>query len=150
MTVSFEVFGVQAAEMLSEMHRLSFQEGPWSTKAIALLLQGHGTYVMVVSDRGKPTGFLMWREAADEAEILTICILPEHRAKGAACELLQEFYGKAKNNGVREIFLEVNENNKVAIMLYGKNGFEFVGRRKEYYGGKGGQKQDALIMKYSE
>ncbi len=149
MTISFEIFGVQAAELLSEMHRMSFLQDPWSAEAIELLLMGSGVFAMVVTQTEQPIGFLMWREVAGEAEILTICILPEHRTKGVASHLLQKFYSETKDNGVSKIFLEVNENNKAAIILYEKNGFEAVGRRKDYYGGKGCQKQDALIMKFS-
>lgn len=153
MTISFKILGPEAAEMLSEMHRLSFQEDGeqiWSAEEMASLLLSPGAHVMVVSDKGEPTGFLMWREAGDEAEIITICVLPALRSKGMASQLLQKFYGKTKDKDVRQIFLEVNENNKAALMLYEKNGFETVGRRKDYYGGRGVQKQDALIMKYSE
>lgn len=153
MTISFKVFGSEVAEMLSEMHGLSFQDGGeqiWSAGEIASLLQGSGVHVMVVSEKSRSIGFLMWRQVGDEAEILIICILPAHRTKGVASQLLQKFYGKIQGNGVRQIFLEVNENNRAALILYEKNGFETVGRRKDYYGDRGDQKQDALIMKYSE
>ncbi|PCI49319.1 MAG: ribosomal-protein-alanine acetyltransferase [Alphaproteobacteria bacterium] len=144
MTVAFEIFGVQAAEMLSQIHGRSFQDQRWSAGEIAALLQGPGVCAMVVSDSGQPTGFLLWRQVCDEVEILTICILPGYRARGMASQLLREFYGKIK--GGKRILLEVNENNAAAIILYEKNGFETVGRRKDYYGGQGGRKQDALIL----
>ena len=150
MISSFEIFGDQAAEMLSEIHSLSFSDSHWSASEIASLLQGRSTHAMVVSQEQKPIGFVMWREAVDEAEIITLCISPAHRSKGMASQLLYRFYDKTKANGIRRIFLEVNENNKAAIILYEKNGFETIGRRKAYYGGKGENKEDALIMRYSD
>lgn len=153
MTISFKIFGPEAAEILSEIHRLSFQDSGaqiWSAGEIATILKGPDVHALMVLETGQAIGFLMWREVSDEAEILTICTLPAHRTKGVASQLLQKFYGKIKESGVRQIFLEVNENNRAALILYGKNGFETVGRRKDYYGGKGVQKQDALIMEYSD
>ena len=152
MTVSFQVFGTEAADMLSEMHGDSFQgsgEQVWSPADMASLLEGPGVRAMVVSEQNKPAGFVLWREAGEEAEILTICIVRTHRARGLACGLLQKFYGIMAGCGVTEIFLEVNETNASALVLYERNGFEIVGRRKNYYGRRGGEKQDALIMKYS-
>lgn len=152
MIISFKLFGPEAAEILSELHRLSFPadgEQIWSTGEIKSLFQGPDTYALMVLDREQPAGFLMWRQVADEAEILTICILPAYRCKGLAGQLMQNFYGKIRDKDVKTVFLEVNENNRAALVLYGKNGFETVGRRQNYYGGKGAKKQHALMMKYS-
>ena len=151
MTISFDLLGVLSAEVLSEIHSLSFPDNKWSVKEFTSLLQGPGVHAMIVSQQQQqPAGFLLWRQAADEAEILTICILPDDRSKGLASRLLKNFFNKAKNSDIRQIFLEVNENNNPAVRLYEKNGFEIVGRRKGYYDVKGAEKQDALIMKYSE
>lgn len=138
--------------MLSEMQARSFQgtgEQLWSREAFDELLQSSGTGALVLLEHDEAVGFLMWRQVADEAEILTTAVLPTHRKRGLGYRMLQEFYAQAKVGGVREIFLEVREDNRAATGLYVKSGFEVVGRRKNYYGGKGGKKQDALIMKYS-
>ena len=47
---------------------------------------------------------------------------------------------------LESVFLEVRPSNKSAINLYGKNGFEIVGRRKNYYSTFSGR-EDALVMK---
>lgn len=150
MTISFDLLGVLSAEVLSEIHSLSFPDNKWSVKEFTSLLQGPGVHAMIVSQHQKPAGFLLWRQAADEAEILTMCILPDDRSKGLASRLLKNFFNKAKSHDIRQTFLEVNENNNPAVRLYEKNRFEIVGRRKGYYDVKGAEKQDALIMKYSE
>ncbi|PCI34561.1 MAG: ribosomal-protein-alanine acetyltransferase [Alphaproteobacteria bacterium] len=152
MTVSYQIFGPEAAGMLSEMHRLSFQGGGeqiWSSSDMTTLLAGSGVRALMVSEQSQPVGFILWREAGEEAEILTICIEPAHRARGLAGGLLQEFYGIISGSSVKDVFLEVNETNASALVLYERNGFETVGRRKNYYGGRGGDKQDALVMRYS-
>lgn len=152
MTYSFEIFGVEAAEILSEMQKRSFKgsiEQVWSPEEMASLLQSPATSALVISQTEQPLGFIVSRQVVQETEILTICVLPEHRGRGIGSHLLQEFYRRAALDGIREIFLEVRESNDAAIILYQKNNFEIVGRRKGYYGGKGAKKQDAMVMKYS-
>ncbi|MBL4613239.1 MAG: ribosomal protein S18-alanine N-acetyltransferase [Emcibacter sp.] len=152
MTVSVQMFGGEAAEILSEMQARSFQDTPeqlWSGKEFAALFQHSGTKAMILSVAAETAGFLMWRQVADEAEILTIAVLPACRGRGLGQRLLEEFYEQARVAGVRDIFLEVRADNKAAESLYAKAGFDRVGRRKNYYGGRGAEKQDALIMKYS-
>ena len=155
MTVSVQMFGGEAAEILSEMQARSFQGTPeqlWSGKEFAALFQHPGTKAMILSEgseAAETAGFLMWRQVADEAEILTIAVLPTHRGRGFGQRLLKAFYEQARVAGVRDVFLEVRADNKAAERLYTKAGFDRVGRRKNYYGGRGAEKQDALIMKYS-
>ena len=78
-------------------------------------------------------GFVICLVAKDQCEILTICVLPEWRRMGFANKLLGCVITKAKNIGVKKIFLEVAENNDLARKLYNNQGFEEFGRRKKYY-----------------
>ncbi|VAX08203.1 Ribosomal-protein-S18p-alanine acetyltransferase [hydrothermal vent metagenome] len=150
MTISFAVYDGLAkgiiAEKLSKIHRLSFQgsvEQIWTPVEISSLLLNPDTRAMTIWQNAQVTGFLMWRQAREEAEILTLCILPAFRGQGMGSQILQKFYLLAAKNKIAEIFLEVRENNAAAISLYEKNAFKAVGRRKNYYSDK-----DALIMKY--
>lgn len=150
MTISFAVYdglsGGVTAEKLSEMHRLSFQgavEQVWTPAEMSSLLLNPDTQVMTLWQEAQAIGFMMWRQAREEAEILTLCILPAWRGQGMGSQILQEFYLLAAKVKTEEIFLEVRENNAAAISLYEKNAFKAVGRRKNYY-----RDQDALIMKY--
>ena len=95
-----------------------------------------GTFA--VTAEGK--GFILCRTVLDETEILTLCVLPAYRRQGVASFLLDEAFKRAK--GTR-FFLEVNENNRAALALYSKTGFEVVGKRKKYYNNK----DDAFIMR---
>ncbi len=150
MTISFAVYDGLAkgitAEKLSEIHKLSFQgsvEQVWTPAEISSLLLNPDTQVMTIWQEAQAIGFLMWRQAREEAEILTLCILPAWRTQGMGSQILQEFYLLAAKNKIAEIFLEVRENNAPAIRLYEKNAFKAMGQRKNYYSDK-----DALIMKY--
>lgn len=165
MNISFNMVAGEAAEVLSKMQDLSFQDGPeqvWSPREMALLLRSTGVMAMVMlsekSSGGVPLGFIIWRELLDEAEILSLCILPKFRKQGLGRQILQELTLRTEKSGIKEIFLEVREDNQEALSLYDKNDFKVVGRRKNYYERPGavkngeditsGKMTDALIMKY--
>ncbi|MDH3872470.1 MAG: ribosomal-protein-alanine N-acetyltransferase, partial [Gammaproteobacteria bacterium] len=51
----------------------------------------------------------------------------------------------ARRHGAEVVFLEVRPSNRAALALYGKNGFNELGVRKDYYPTEGGR-EDALIL----
>jgi len=93
------------------------------------------------------TGFVVGQIAADQAEIITLGVLPDFRNKGHGTELLTSFEKTARLRGATEIFLEVSAENKPAIGLYRTNKFEPVGRRRKYYKDAQGMAIDAFILK---
>ena len=94
------------------------------------------------ADRAAPTGFLIWRCAGDEAEILTLGVHPDARRRGVAHALVAVFLESARENDVASAFLEVDCGNQRAICLYEAHGFLEIARRPEYYRGGG----DAIVM----
>ena len=118
-------------ERLSEIHAMSFPQA-WSAADLVELMSG-GASGLVLSEASAFSGFLLWRIAADEAEILTVAVEPDHRRKGAGWLLLQGAIHVLADAGVDRVFLEVAEDNLAAIRLYGSGGFVVVGRRKGYY-----------------
>ncbi len=87
--------------------------------------------------------FIVWRTAADEAEIISIGVTPDARRTGTASALLQIMENDVKQSGVKNIFLEVDAANIPAIGLYHKSGFQNIGTRPQYYDNG----HDAIIMK---
>ena len=77
--------------------------------------------------------YLLCYFAADEGEIVSIACHPDARRQGCAAELLTEFEKKARDLGLRGIFLEVRKSNVPAICLYERNGFASVGLRPRFY-----------------
>ena len=61
-----------------------------------------GTQAILVSSQNNPMGFVLFRKAADEAEILTICTRPAFRQKGHG-KLLMQTPRKSSQEGRREI-----------------------------------------------
>ncbi len=92
-----------------------------------------------------PAGLVLFRVAADEAEILTLGVIPEARRAGVGRALLEAALENARARGAAALFLEVAADNAVAIALYQQAGFGTVGGRKGYYSRAGGT-VDALVL----
>jgi ribosomal-protein-alanine N-acetyltransferase len=128
--------GRDRLETLAQIHAMSFPD-PWSAASIGDLLTGPGTFAFQLQD-----GFILSRVAGEEAEILTLAVVPAMRGRGLGRILLATAAQHAQALGAIAMFLEVGVDNPPALALYAGQGFVRVGRRKAYYGGG-----DALIMK---
>lgn len=136
-------------DLLAGMHRICFTDC-WDGDAMASLLSMPGAAGLIAVDGASlrpaagppgPAGFVLWRVAAQEAEILTIAVLPPWRRGGLGQSLLDAATAEAAGAGAEEMFLEVACDNNPALTLYQKAAFRQVGLRKGYYSGK-----DALVM----
>jgi len=78
-------------------------------------------------------GLLEWRHLGEEAEILDLAVRQDHRRRGVASFLLQNFLDYLSHSPIRAIFLEVRESNSAAIALYKKFRFQITGHRPNYY-----------------
>eukprot|EP01018_Ginkgo_biloba_P029075 Gb_15539 [translate_table: standard] len=58
--------------------------------------------------------------------VANVCVAKFARRQGIASNMLELAIDAAKSCGVKELFVHVNTNNKVAQQLYGKIGFEMV------------------------
>jgi ribosomal-protein-alanine N-acetyltransferase len=127
------------AGLLADLHAPSFHS-PWAEAAFADLLGQPGVFAAATS-----AGFILCRIVLDEAEILTLSVLPEARGRGLAGRLTAAAADIARAAGVERLFLEVSEDNGAARALYARAGFVQTGRRKAYYETPTGR-ADALIL----
>ena len=88
-------------------------------------------------------GMLLARVAADEAEVLTLAVLPALRRQGLGRALLQAAMAEARRRGAASMTLEVAVDNVAARDLYTSAGFTQVGRRRRYYANGA----DALVLR---
>ncbi|MGE4043920.1 MAG: GNAT family N-acetyltransferase [Acetobacteraceae bacterium] len=118
------------AAWLSAVHRKAFppSEG-WSAEVITLQLELPN--VLGLYDRRG--GMILLRVAADEAEVLTIGVIPSARRQGIARALLQAACENARAFGASQMFLEMAVTNAGARALYAGCGFREVGIRRRYY-----------------
>lgn len=127
---------IKAAALL---HKTAFEKA-WTEKEFQGLLSLPTTKGWI--DEGS---LLLISHVLDEIEILTILTHPDFRKMGKAKTLLSLLFDYAKENNAHQIFLEVNVENKPAIALYEKMGFQKTGVRKNYYKMKDGSFCDAHL-----
>lgn len=149
LAIAIESCGIAAAELLAALHGEAFETG-WTTKAMTELLAMPGALALLArtagaTGAGQPAGFLLLRQAADEAEIITLAVRPRLQRLGVARALLQAGLQTLAAKGVSACFLEVAEANQAARRLYGGLGFVEAGSRPGYYA----DAQNAIVMKRS-
>lgn len=130
--------------VLAAMHSQCFAQ-PWSAQAFADLFSISGTQVLLAQGKG----FGIIRVLGEEAEIITLAVLPEHQRQGIGKAITKAILGLAEEHGVKSVFLEVRKSNEAAQALYANAGFEIISTRKDYYGNPTGSSEDAVIMRYS-
>ena len=81
----------------------------------------------------------------DEAHILNLSVDPELQGQGFGSQMLTHLIEDALSQGARQIFLEVRESNKKAIQMYLRQGFNEIGRRRNYYPSVKGR-EDAFVF----
>lgn len=140
---------VDCAEM-SELHGLRFPR-QWSDGEFQNLLLQHSVFGFVARQTNaffsKPLGgFVLAREAAGEAEILTVAVTEKFGRLGLGWRLMQAALREATSRGGESMFLEVETANRPAVELYRKLGFATVGERPAYYTGPDGKRLTALVM----
>ena len=121
---------------MAAIHRACFAKA-WDEAAMAQFLASPETLCLVGSTAdssgGTLGGLLIARKAADEAEILTVCVAPACRNAGLGRALLETAVQELRSAGVKQLFLEVEEGNDAALKLYRALGAVPVGKRRRYY-----------------
>jgi [ribosomal protein S18]-alanine N-acetyltransferase len=120
----------------------------WSVRSFEQML-AHPACTGLIARLGEPirtAGFILGQLAADEAEILALCVRKDVQRQGIGRSLVEALGRAARKAEGRRLFLEVASDNAAALSLYGKLGFEQCGRRKGYYQRDRGQAQDAINL----
>lgn len=102
-------------------------------------------YLLYLIDN-KIVGFINYYLIYDRIEIVNFNILDFFQNKGYGSILLNHLIDKAKNDGIKNITLEVRKDNEKAIYLYKKNGFIEKAIRKNYYNGIDGILMEKELM----
>ena len=132
---------VDAATLAKELEQLLlavYEVSPWTVGQLEEVLLSNVNRCALAGDGSQLVGFLVWQETDFEAEVLQIAVLPSYQGRRIATALF-DFLPADK-----EIFLEVRESNKPALLFYKKEKFEEIARRKAYYHAP---VEDAIVMK---
>ena len=135
------------AALLASIHQRCFPNY-WNSDAFTDFFSVSGTLAMVAeSENGEALGMMVCRMLYEQADIITIAVLPDFRRCGIARNLLSHAMQQLASKGANTMFLDVEEGNDAAIKLYESYGFSYISRRKLYYRQKDGSFTDALVMK---
>ena len=134
--VHAESFPPEAADFLSPESFRSLASG---TRAVLLGVSARA---------GKEglLGYILFRLAGDEAEILSLGVRPAARGQGVGKKLVSAAVAAARARGAAKVFLETSPANDAAAGVYRALGFAACGIRKGYYRHKNGEIEDALTM----
>ena len=126
-----------------EIERVSFPT-PWSRRLFEEEVgRAISSPLVAESDPGnRLLGYAILWTTAGESHLLNIAVRPEARGQGVGQALLRECIRRAAAVGSDAIYLEVRQSNRVAIRLYDREGFRFMGVRKGYYTDT---REDALV-----
>ena len=128
------------ADVLAAIHATAFPRADaWSRDVFDLQLAMPNVFGLL----HRAGGTILVRVAADEAEVLTLAVVPGIRRSGVGSMLLRQAVSEAAELGAHAIFLEVSVANIAARKLYSKAGFIRAGLRRHYYSNN----VDALVLR---
>ena len=94
-------------------------------------------------------GYYVAMPGVDELHLLNLTIAPAYQGQGHARALLGHLAQAARALKAQQIWLEVRESNARARALYERWGFQAAGLRKGYYPAPRGQREHAVVMRWS-
>ncbi len=128
------------APALAVIHAGAFAPAArWGADAIGLQLGLPGVFGFADA----AGAMVLARVAAEEAEILTLAVLPAARRRGLGRAMMVAAMTEAARRGAAAMLLEVAADNGAAAALYASLEFTAVGRRTGYYG----VGRDALVLR---
>ena len=122
------------ATALAELEQMQPLAAGWGKEGFCSEIMQNCSIIWCAEEQGKIVGFLALRAAADSAEILNIAVRPEQCRKGIGKRLMTQALSTLKQQTVRQVTLEVAQNNLPACALYEKMGFCRLNVRKDFYG----------------
>jgi ribosomal-protein-alanine N-acetyltransferase len=108
---------------------------PWSPAQVAAELTEPQATVLLggMVEQGPAAGYLAFRHAGGQGEILRVAVAPWARRCGIATALVRAALTQLERLGAEEVTLEVRADNRGAIALYEGLGFRRAGLRRKYY-----------------
>ena len=102
-------------------------------------------FVVALDDEQSIIGYAgVFAPGGAEADVLTVGVVPNHRGKGIARQLMALITDWAREQGSTAMMLEVKVDNQDAIGLYESLGYSKLNTRKDYFGSG----LDALVMRF--
>ena len=106
---------------------------PWTHGSLLSEVEDERTCFSVACEDDIVLGFAVLRCTGDEGELLQIAVDKAHRRRGIASMLMDTVLSLSELRKLETVYLEVRESNEAAKSMYGKYGFNEIGRRVGYY-----------------
>lgn len=122
---------------------------PWTRgNFLDSLASGYEAWVLR-DEHWNLVGYFLMMPAVHEAHLLNIAVAANRQGQGLGRYLLDKVAACARGLSMESILLEVRPTNLRALKIYKEYGFTEIGRRKAYYPDHQGQREDAIVMRYS-
>ncbi len=138
--------GPSDAATLLALEEALFPEDPWTAAMIhEELASPYSIYLLAlegdaaapprtgIDEAGAVRGYGGVRIVGEDADIMTIGVVPSSRGRGLGAAILERLLELAAERGASACFLEVRESNGPARRLYERAGFVEVGRICRYF-----------------
>ncbi len=122
-------------DQIMQIEKACFGNDAWSKSNMkSELLAPHTTYVVAEEDNSL-IGYAGLSKLAnsESADIQTIAVSDSHRGQGLGRALMESLLSYAREQGAKEVFLEVREDKPTPQNLYSSLGFVTIDRRENYY-----------------
>jgi ribosomal-protein-alanine N-acetyltransferase len=135
---------------LDEVYALekSVYPHPWSRGNFSDSLAS-GYQAWVLREQGELAGYFLLMAALDEAHLLNVSVAASRQGQGLGRYLLDKVAACARGRDAESVLLEVRPSNLRALKVYQRYGFAEIGRRRAYYPAHNGQREDAIVMRYT-
>ena len=110
---------------------------PWNAEEFRSELAGVPDtrwYTVAEDESAELAGYAGLRVVDGTADIQTIAVAPAHQRRGLGTLLLGALIDEAHRRRATEMLLEVRADNRPALTLYQRHGFERIARRRGYFG----------------
>jgi ribosomal-protein-alanine N-acetyltransferase len=118
-------------EELYAIAKAAYKGSPWTKQLFENDLKNKNAHYLIVLVDNQPAGFVGGTLIIDELSISNVAIVPTQQGVHLAERMLVAYFANFAPK--TRVLLEVREQNKRAIRLYERMGFEVYNVREEYY-----------------
>ena len=142
--IEFDHLRQSDLQIVADIERQSFSD-PWSLSTLREAIDGENphSHFHVARLSRVPVAYVNYWLILDEAHIVNFAVSPARRRKGLGKYLLAKSLICIRDQGGRQVHLEVRRSNIPAQNLYYQLGFQLVHIRRRYYQDNG---EDACVF----
>ena len=134
---------MEDAPAIARLHAEGFNR-PWSADDFAGFLAERTYAAFGIIQDEKLQAFILYQQIPPELELCSLVVTKKFRRGGLARTLITD--SLANFEDISTCYLEVNEHNTAARLLYASLGFQVSAVRNGYYRSQDGSAADAIVM----